>query len=168
MRSVAVVVILVVTVLNELEGLCRSRLAAESRAALAFLRDKNPQVRYVTSKGAPLPTLLAAGTVNEENDDQVRLFKDDLIHHHYIISTATTLPPLFSQSGACPPHSSRLSIDLIFFFFFFFFSFLLFLFHLFKALTNDDRILQCCLGLIKDKPGSAEDEHSQGMYTRRM
>ena len=63
----------VVTVLNELEGLCRSRLATESRAALAFLREKNPQVRYVTSKGAPLPTLLAAGTVNEENDDQVRI-----------------------------------------------------------------------------------------------
>lgn len=79
-------------VLNELEGLCRSRLAVESRAALAFLREKNPQIRYVTSKGAPLPNF-AACTMNEENDDQ--------------------------------------------------------------GLTNDDRILQCCLGLFKDRPASS-------------
>lgn len=57
-------------VLNELEGLCRSRLASESRAALDFLRQKNPHIRYVTSKGAPLPNF-AACTMNEENDDQV-------------------------------------------------------------------------------------------------
>ena len=56
--------------MNELDGLCRSRLAAESRAALSFLREKNPQIRYVTSKGAPLPNF-AACTMNEENDDQV-------------------------------------------------------------------------------------------------
>lgn len=60
----------VVSVLNELDGLCRSRLANEARSALAFLREKNPQVRYVTSKGAPLPTF-AAGTMTEESDDQV-------------------------------------------------------------------------------------------------
>lgn len=61
----------VFAVLNELDGLCRSRLATEARSALAFLREKNPQVRYVTSKGAPLPTF-AAGTMTEESDDQVR------------------------------------------------------------------------------------------------
>ncbi|KAI9553174.1 hypothetical protein GHT06_021068 [Daphnia sinensis] len=83
-------------VLNELDGLCRSRLAVEARAALAFLREKNPQIRYVTSKGAPLPNF-AACTMNEENDDQ--------------------------------------------------------------GLTNDDRILQCCLGLFKDRlASSAADE----------
>ncbi|XP_057381514.1 telomerase-binding protein EST1A-like isoform X2 [Daphnia carinata] len=82
-------------VLNELEGLCRSRLAVESRAALSFLREKNPQIRYVTSKGAPLPNF-AACTMNEENDDQ--------------------------------------------------------------GLTNDDRILQCCLGLFKDRLASSTAE----------
>lgn len=56
--------------LNELEGLCRSRLATEAKSALSFLREKNPQIRYVTSKGAPLPNF-AACTMNEENDDQV-------------------------------------------------------------------------------------------------
>ena len=58
-------------VLNELDGLCRSRLEAAARAALSFLRadQKNPQIRYVTSKGAPLPAM--ACTMNEENDDQV-------------------------------------------------------------------------------------------------
>ena len=60
-----------VLVLNELDGLCRSRLVVESRAALDFLREKNPQIRYVTSKGAPLPNF-AACTMSEENDDQVR------------------------------------------------------------------------------------------------
>jgi hypothetical protein len=65
-----VVVVVVFTVLNELDGLCRSRLAVESRAALDFLRERNPQIRYVTSKGAPLPNF-AACTMSEENDDQV-------------------------------------------------------------------------------------------------
>lgn len=76
-RSCVIVVIVclfvsVCAVLNELDGLCRSRLANEARSALAFLREKNPQVRYVTSKGAPLPTF-AAGTMTEESDDQVRV-----------------------------------------------------------------------------------------------
>jgi hypothetical protein len=62
--------LLLFQVLNELDGLCRSRLAVESRAALDFLREKNPQIRYVTSKGAPLPNF-AACTMSEENDDQV-------------------------------------------------------------------------------------------------
>lgn len=72
--------LLISTVLNELDGLCRSRLATEARAALAFLREKNPQIRYVTSKGAPLPNF-AACTMNEESDDQVlgNYTWDDLI-----------------------------------------------------------------------------------------
>lgn len=56
-------------VLNELDGLCRSRLSAEAKNALGFLRERNPQIRFVTSKGATLPNM--AFTM-EENDDQVQ------------------------------------------------------------------------------------------------
>lgn len=119
--------------MNELEGLCRSRLAAESRAALGFLREKNPQIRYVTSKGAPLPNF-AACTMNEENDDQVTssiilaphcctlILKKKLSYELLVYNTKKYNIKISSQ-----------------------------------GLTNDDRILQCCLSLIKDKPVDAED-----------
>ena len=58
--------------MNELDGLCRcSRLAAEARAALNFLREKNPQLRYVTSKGAPLPNM--AFTMEETDGDSAQV-----------------------------------------------------------------------------------------------
>ena len=60
-----------ILVLNELDGLCRSKVNCEARSALDFLRDKNPQVRYVTSKGA---ILHQKSVYEEEADDpnQVR------------------------------------------------------------------------------------------------
>merc|ERR1712071_325699 len=55
-------------VLNELDGLCRSRLSVEAKSALSFLREKNSQIRFVTYKGATLPTM--AFTM-EDNDDRI-------------------------------------------------------------------------------------------------
>jgi len=89
-------------VLNELDGLCRSRLSVEAKSALSFLREKNSQIRFVTSKGATLPTM--AFTM-EENDDQ--------------------------------------------------------------AMNNDDRILQCCLNLIRDKASEEEKQVDGIRYLRR-
>jgi len=89
-------------VLNELDGLCRSRLGTEAKSALSFLREKNPQIRFVTSKGATLPNM--AFTM-EENDDQ--------------------------------------------------------------AMNNDDRILQCCLNLIRDKATEEEKQVDGIRYLRR-
>merc|ERR1712071_688120 len=67
-------------VLNELDGLCRSHLDVEAKSALNFLREKNPQIRFVTSRGATLPTM--AFTM-EENDDQVTIIHSLLSDHHF-------------------------------------------------------------------------------------
>jgi hypothetical protein len=117
-------------VLNELDGLCRcSRLAAEARSAVNFLREKNPHVRYVTSKGAPLPNLTFTMEEADGDSAQVCTFLRPRIFF------LTFSPRLLYLHGVC------------------------FFVH-FKVMTNDDRILQCCISLTKDKV--ADDDHQPG------
>ena len=119
--------------LNELDGLCRcSRLAAEARSAVNFLREKNAHVRYVTSKGAPLPNLTF--TMEEADGDSAQVCT-------FLRPRILLFSHVFSRNFCILTAS-------------------VFCFVHFKVMTNDDRILQCCISLTKDKV--ADDDHQPG------
>ena len=86
------------SVLNELDGLCRcSRLAAEARSAVNFLREKNAHVRYVTSKGAPLPNLTF--TMEEADGDSAQVCT--FLRPRILFIFSRFLPQLLYLHGVC-------------------------------------------------------------------